>query len=107
MSDPLAPPPPEPEATTDAALGTPSVAQQLALWQRAGGIATPIMTAVLAFFIGGIVILVTTGKNPLSTYRGIFNGTGLNWLFPWVQGADRVTAAINFQQTLLLTTASS
>ena len=42
--------------------------------------------------------------NPLSTYRAIFNGTGLNWLFPWVTGADRTLAAINLQQTLLLTT---
>ncbi len=84
--------------------GIPSVAQRLALWQRAGGIATPLMTAVLAFFIGGLVILATTGKNPLSTYAGIFRGTGLNWLFPWVTGDERVTAALNFQQTLLLTT---
>jgi ABC-type uncharacterized transport system permease subunit len=82
----------------------PSVAQRLALWQRAGGIATPLMTAVIAFFIGGLVILATTGKNPLSTYKGIFQGTGLNWLFPWVSGDERVTAALNFQQTLLLTT---
>jgi ABC-type uncharacterized transport system permease subunit len=84
--------------------GIPSPAQRLALWQRAGGIATPLMTAVIAFFIGGLVILGTTHKNPLSTYKGIFQGTGLNWLFPWVSGDDRITAALNFQQTLLLTT---
>jgi simple sugar transport system permease protein len=84
--------------------GIPSPAQRLALWQKAGGIATPLMTAVIAFFIGGLVILGTTGKNPLSTYKGIFQGTGLNWLFPWVTGDDRITAALNFQQTLLLTT---
>jgi ABC-type uncharacterized transport system permease subunit len=84
--------------------GIPSPAQRLALWQRAGGVATPLMTAVIAFFIGGLVILGTTGKNPLSTYKGIFQGTGLNWLFPWVTGDDRITAALNFQQTLLLTT---
>jgi simple sugar transport system permease protein len=85
-------------------LGAPSVAARLALWQRAGGVATPVLTAVIAFFIGGLVILGTTGKNPLSTYKGIFQGTGLNWLFPWVSGDARVTAALNFQQTLLLTT---
>ncbi|HSP72105.1 MAG TPA: ABC transporter permease [Gaiellaceae bacterium] len=85
-------------------LGAPSVAQRLALWQRAGGIVTPLLTAFLAFAIGGLVVLVTTGKNPISTYRGIFNGTGLNWFFPWVDGADRVTAALNLQQTLLITT---
>jgi len=49
-------------------------------------------------------VLVTTGKNPLSTYKEIFNGTGLNWLFPWVHGAERFSAALNLQQTLILTT---
>jgi simple sugar transport system permease protein len=85
-------------------LGAPSPAQRLALWQKAGGVVTPILTAVIAFAIGGLVVLITTGKNPLSTYRGIFNGTGLNWFFPWISSADRVTAALNLQQTLLITT---
>src|SRR3712207_8303666 len=44
----------------------PSVAARLALFQRAGGFVTPLVTAVVAFFIGGLVILVTTQKNPLS-----------------------------------------
>jgi len=86
-------------------LGAPSVAQRLALWQRAGGVITPVLTAFIAFAIGGLVVLVTTGKNPLSTYRAIFEGTGLTWLFPWVTGDERFTAALNLQQTLLLTTA--
>jgi general nucleoside transport system permease protein len=58
---------------------------------------------VLAFLVGGLVILVT-GHNPISTYKAIFNGSGLNWLFPWVTGDDRSTAALNLQQTLILTT---
>jgi ABC-type uncharacterized transport system permease subunit len=82
----------------------PSVAARLALYQRAGGIATPLMTALLAFFVGGLVVLVTTHKNPLNTYREIFDGTGLNWLFPWVHGQERFSAALNLQQTLILTT---
>jgi simple sugar transport system permease protein len=81
----------------------PSVAERLALYQRAGGIVTPLITAALAFFVGGIVVLVTTGKNPLETYQAIFDGTGLNWLFPWVSGPERQIAALNLQQTLLLT----
>jgi simple sugar transport system permease protein len=81
----------------------PSVAARLALYQRAGGIITPLVTASIAFVIGGLVVL-GTGKNPLTTYRAIFNGTGLNWLFPWVHGADRALAATNLQQTLLVTT---
>ncbi len=82
----------------------PSVAARLALYQRAGGIVTPLMTALLAFFVGGLVVLVTTHKNPVNTYREIFDGTGLNWLFPWVHGQERFTASLNLQQTLILTT---
>ncbi len=81
----------------------PSVADSLAFYQRAGGIVTALMTAVIAFLIGGIVVLAS-GSNPFSTYKAVFNGTGLNWLFPWVTGATRATAALNLQQTLLLTT---
>ncbi len=81
----------------------PSVAERLAVYQRAGGLVTPLLTALIAFLIGGLVVLAS-GANPLSTYRAIFDGTGLNWLFPWVTGADRTLAAINLQQTLLLTT---
>ena len=68
----------------------------------AAGIVTPIITAILAFLIGGLVVLAT-GEDPISTYRAIFEGTGLQWLFPWVTGDDRSLAAINLQQTLLLT----
>jgi general nucleoside transport system permease protein len=80
----------------------PSVAARFALYQRAGGILTPLLTALIAFLVGGLVVLAT-GKNPLSTYNGIFNGTGLRWLFPWVDGAARTTAALYLQQTLLNT----
>jgi simple sugar transport system permease protein len=94
---------PAPEPEQDVA-EVPSVAARLAFYQRAGGVVTPLITTVLAFFIGGLVVLVVTGKNPLSTYKAIFNGTGLNWLFPWIAHDDRVTAAYNLQATLLLTT---
>jgi ABC-type uncharacterized transport system permease subunit len=80
----------------------PSVAARLAMYQRAGGIITPLITALFAFFVGGLVVLATTGKNPLSTYHAIFDGTGLNWLFPWVSGVTRDHAAHNLQQTLLV-----
>jgi general nucleoside transport system permease protein len=61
--------------------GVPSVAARFAVYQRLGGVVTPLLTALLAFFIGGLVVLVTTHKNPLNTYREIFDGTGLNWFF--------------------------
>ena len=98
-----APLPPEaPEPTPPAQI--PSVAARLALYQRAGGIVTPLITTVFAFLIGGLVVLLVTHKNPISTYKAIFNGTGLNWFFPWTSHADRVTASYNLQATLLLMT---
>ena len=89
-------PPPEVPAP-----GTPSVAESLALWQRAGGIAALLATAVVSFLVAGLVV-VATGHDPLQTYRAIFNGAGLNWLFPWVHGFARQTAAFNLQETGLL-----
>jgi ABC-type uncharacterized transport system permease subunit len=77
-------------------------AARLAAYLQAGGVIVPFLTAVLAFLIGGLVILVT-GHNPFSTYKAIFNGTGLNWIFPWISSDDRTTAALNLQQTLILT----
>jgi general nucleoside transport system permease protein len=91
---------PEPVGGADYA---PSVAARMALFQRAGGIVMPLVTTIFAFAVAMIVIAVT-GHNPLRTFRGIFDGTGLNWFFPWVLGQDRADAAINLQQTLLLTT---
>jgi ABC-type uncharacterized transport system permease subunit len=99
--------------------GPPSVAERLAFYQRAGGVLAPLLTALIAFIIGGLVILATTGKNPLSTYHAIFDGTGLNWFFevgshsitlpfsetkvwfPWDTGS---LAALNLQQTLIVVT---
>jgi simple sugar transport system permease protein len=75
------------------------------------------MTAVLAFLVGGLVVLAT-GSNPLQVYKGIWNGTGMEWFyrvgsndvglpfseariwFPWDPSS---AAAENLQQTLLLT----
>jgi ABC-type uncharacterized transport system permease subunit len=89
------------EAGPEAAAVTP--AARLAAYVQGGGVFVPVLTAALAFLIGGLVILVT-GHNPLSTYKAIFNGTGLNWFFPWTSGDDRTTAALNLQQTLIVTT---
>ena len=83
---------------------TPGTPQRLAALQRGGGLLTALITTVTAFLIGGVVVVATTGKNPLSTYRAIFDGTGLNWFFPWISDAERTTAAFNLQTTLVLTT---
>jgi simple sugar transport system permease protein len=81
----------------------PSVAARLDLFQRAGGVVMPIVTTVFALLMGMVVVAVT-GHNPFTAFKGIFNGTGLNWFFPWVTGQDRADAAFNLQQTLILTT---
>ncbi len=62
----------------------------------------PLTTVILAFIVAGLVMLLT-GTNPLSTYGAIFDGTGLNWLFPWVTGNTRMLAAQDLQQTLVST----
>ena len=83
--------------------GGESFASRIALAQRAGGAVAPLLTVLLAFVMGGVVVLITTGKNPINTYRAIFDGSGLIWFFqiPWDTGSD---AAFNLQQTLILTT---
>jgi len=74
------------------------------LAQKAGGVVAPVLTALLAFAVGGLVVFATTGKNPLTTYKAIFEGAGFNWFFPWVSGTQRQLAALNMQQTLIITT---
>ena len=72
-------------------------------YERVGGALVPLAATVLAFLIGGLVVLIT-GHNPVTAYRAIFNGTGFNWLFPWVTGDERRIAAKDLQQTLRVTT---
>ena len=116
MSEAATPPPPlesDPEAYA------PSVAKRLSFYHRAGGIVTPLITAVFAFFMGGLVV-AATGHNPLDVYNAIFNGAGLNWFFHvgnhhidipftnhhvwfWWDTDTNKTAAYNLSQTLLTT----
>lgn len=62
-----------------------------------GGFFVPLLTVLIAFLAGGLVVLLT-GHDPFSTYKAIFDGTGLNWLF-----GGGAAAASNLQQTLILT----
>ena len=89
------------EEALEASLTSPA---RLTAYLRRGGVTVPILTTLIAFLVAGIVVLLT-GHDPLSTYSAIFKGTGLNWLFPWVSGAERTTAALALQQTLIQTTA--
>jgi simple sugar transport system permease protein len=100
---------PEPEGESNA--------DRLARWHKAGGVVAPVVTALLAFLVGGLVVLAT-GANPIEAYKGIWSGTGLEWFyqfgsyevglpfsdgkiwFPWDPSSR---AAENLQQTLILT----
>jgi general nucleoside transport system permease protein len=80
-----------------------TVAGRLSTYLRGGGIITPFITVLFAFFVAALVVLFT-GGNPIETFEAIFKGTGLNWLFPWTSEDDRIVAEINLQQTLIVTT---
>lgn len=89
-------PPEEPDTT--GALG------RYLILQKAGGLIAPLLTAALAFLIGGVVVFATTKSIPdtLQTYRAIFEGAGLDWFLPWNTCTDPCTPAIKLQQTLLV-----
>jgi ABC-type uncharacterized transport system permease subunit len=82
------------------------------------GIIAPILTTILAFLVGGLVVALT-GKNPIKVYHAIWLGSGLNWFFHigsysaripfstahmWFPLDTASIAAQNLQQTLLLMT---
>jgi len=110
---------PDDVETTLAGEDSPTgLSARLSLYERAGGVVTPLVTTIVAFFVAGIVVLVSTGKSPLPVYRGILDGTGLPWLVHWLvdvrviggtqqiypSEADAVAvSAISLQQTLILT----
>ena len=58
-----APPPGVDPSGLGPELQTPFV-ERYGLAQRAEGILAPLLTTVLAFLVGGLVVIVTTGKNP-------------------------------------------
>jgi ABC-type uncharacterized transport system permease subunit len=90
-------------ATEDPEVVAATPAARLAAYVRGGGVIVPILTALIAFVAGGLVMLLT-GSDPIATYEAIWKGTGLQWIFPWTTGADRDLAASNLQQTLIITT---
>lgn len=82
---------------------TITVASRAALYLRSGGFIAPLITVLVAFLAGGLVVLAT-GHSPIETYSAIFQGTGFNWIFPWLSEDDRMLAALRLQQTLLIAT---
>ena len=68
---------------------------------------TPMLTVVVAFAIGGLVVLAT-GSNPLGVYRSLFVGAGFDWPFQFLPGdpfgVNGPTAELHLQATLVETT---
>ena len=97
MTEPAAPPPAQPAEES-------SVTGLQAFYERAGGLLVPIAAALLAFIIGGIVVLITEKSvtAPFEAYKAIFEGTGITWFIPGV--GETAEEAGDLQQTLLITT---
>ena len=99
MTEPTAaPPPPAQPAQEDSVTGLQ------AFYERAGGLLVPVAAALLAFLIGGIVVLITekSATAPFEAYKAIFEGTGITWFIPGV--GETAEESRDLQQTLLITT---
>lgn len=75
-----------------------------AFYERAGGLLVPIAAALLAFIIGGLVMLVTEKSvtAPFEAYKAIFEGSGITWFIPGV--GETAEEARDLQQTLIVMT---
>ncbi|HEX2044681.1 MAG TPA: hypothetical protein VHF23_03510, partial [Gaiellaceae bacterium] len=73
-------------------------------YERAGGLLVPVAAALLAFIIGGLVMLVTEKElsAPFEAYKAIFEGSGLSWFIPGV--GETAEEARDLQQTLIVMT---
>lgn len=98
-------PEPDPGPGGEEAPEATGFVERYSLAQQASGLLAPVLTAVIAFLLGGLVIVISTGKAPWGVYQEIFKGAGFDWFFPWVDQATRDSAAFNLQQTLITTTA--
>ena len=49
-------------------------------------------------FAMAMIVIAATGHNPFKAFKGIFDGTGLNWLFPWVQAPTATTPPSTFSR---------
>jgi simple sugar transport system permease protein len=104
MTEPVPPPAPgqPPEQPPDQP-GT--LAARLAVKQRAGGIVVPIVTVVFAFVMAGLVVAATehSFRKAAITFKDIFEGAGLNWIFHPTTNLVSSLAAYDLSQTLLAT----
>ena len=92
-----APPPPETGEPT-------TTAGRYQVMQKLGGVVPAVLTGILAFLMGGVVIAIS-GHNPIDAYRGILDGAGINWFWAHFGNTDVLDlSTFNFTQTLLRTT---
>ena len=68
-------------------------------YERAGGFLVPLAATILAFLIGGLVVLLT-GHNPIAAYKAIFEGAGFSFPYEWLTGQDTTASSRDLQQTL-------
>jgi general nucleoside transport system permease protein len=92
----VTPPAPTPEIEEPYSLRT-------GFQERAGGVLIPLAATLLAFLIGGLVVLLT-GHNPFTAYKAIFEGAGFNWPYQWLTGEDTRASGRDLQQTLRVAT---
>ena len=74
---------------------------------RLRGLLFPLVTVVIAFVLGGLVVLVV-GGNPIEVYRELAVGAGLNWPLQYIPGhpvhVDPVVSEIDLTHTLVYAT---
>jgi ABC-type uncharacterized transport system permease subunit len=74
---------------------------------RLSGAVFPLMTVLIAFVLGGLVVLLV-GANPLTVYKQLAVGAGLDWPFQYLPGhpvhVDPVVSEINLTHTIVYAT---
>ncbi len=77
------------------------------LKQRLRALVFPLATVVIAFVIGGLVVILV-GANPFTVYKQLAVGAGLDWPFQYLPGhpvhVDPVVSEINLTHTLTYAT---
>ncbi|MEO9174555.1 MAG: ABC transporter permease [Gaiellales bacterium] len=75
--------------------------------ERLRGVLFPLVTVAIAFVLGGLVVILV-GSNPLSVYKQLAVGAGLDWPFQYLPGhpvhVDPVVSEINLTHTLVYAT---
>ncbi len=74
------------------------------------GLVMPLATLLVGFIVGGIAVVIA-GGNPLTVYKQLAQGAGIDWLLQWIPGnpfditvKEATLAATNLQSTILAAT---